>query len=206
MRLLLTLGIVALVWFGLYLHASAVPPQPSDPIDVAIVVGLAVVLGFAALVMLLGTKTWSARAMGLFLTTSGTAMIYAGAAWVRLMAPPGTFRAPEWYSDLLRALYLVGAPLLAYGIVIWIQERYNRVTKTYTSSERSLQRTADATERTATATELLAGDTDARAVAAEDRAVAAEDRAVAADERAIAADDRAKDEHDILYEATKPKH
>lgn len=119
-RLAISTVLVATAYGGLYEHPSAKPPHPSDWIDVALVMGFGSLLTVAALVMLMGTRRWSARQMGLFWTTAASGMLWDGATWARLEQRG----LPEWYVDIFRACLIVGVPLFAFGLCAWVAARY----------------------------------------------------------------------------------
>ncbi|MCC6596864.1 MAG: hypothetical protein IT477_10190 [Rhodanobacteraceae bacterium] len=104
---------VALVWGLFHRH----PTQPDDPIDNLIVSGIALIFALASVVMIAGTSRWSARALGLLLTSMGTAVLYGAAMYSRNVSHKPS---PEWVVDLSRSLYVVGGPLLVYGLVVWM--------------------------------------------------------------------------------------
>lgn len=118
-RLALTTGVVTATYGALSFHDSAKPPAPSDWIDVAIVSGFGIGLTLAALVMVAGTRKWSARQMGLFWTTAASALLWDGQLWSRLESR----FLPEWYTDLLRACLIVGIPLFILGLIVWVKAR-----------------------------------------------------------------------------------
>lgn len=153
-RLILTTGAVSIAYGALYLHPSAKPPAPSDWIDVALVSGFAVGLTLASLVMIVGTRKWSGRQLGVFWTTVAGAMIWSGALWVRVLTEGTPFivdgtvvtlgangqvlvrgkpvmiphQQPEWYTDILRACLIVGIPLFVMGILVWVKARIKQAT------------------------------------------------------------------------------
>ena len=106
---------VAFLLFSQHEHAAGRP----DAVDVFILVTLGITFTLAAIVMLWGTAHWSLRALGLLGTVTGDAMLY-GAAGVKALYP---YTMPAWISDLVRATFIVGAPLLCYGLVRWIVDR-----------------------------------------------------------------------------------
>lgn len=112
---------VAVVWLLFQRHASG----PSDSIDnlivMGIVMGIAVIFAVASLVMILGTPQWSARALGLLLTSMGTSAVYSAGTYSRHFSHKP---APEWLIDLGRSLYIVGGPLLVYGLAMWVHANW----------------------------------------------------------------------------------
>lgn len=143
-RLLVVLFGVGALWVGLQFHDTTA----TDPLDVFMVVEIAGVMLFASLVMLIFTRTWSSRGIGVFLTTTGTGLLYAAVQWsgtraVALMAGssitladgsivtvpdgarlPGIY--PEWYIDIIRSCYIVGGPLFLVGLIVWVWTRIGR--------------------------------------------------------------------------------
>lgn len=122
----------AAIWTGLYFHDSGI----NDPIDTAEIALIGGVFGLLALVMVIGTPHWSARAAGLLQTSIGTATIFLSSLWIRLHQKfieipynGTTVRIPirrinEGWIDLGRASFAVGGVLLLYGIVIWIHANW----------------------------------------------------------------------------------
>jgi hypothetical protein len=104
------------VWIGLQFHAS----KRNDPIDVAVVSAIALTMLSASVVMVLFTRTWSARGVGVFLATLGTGILYGAAMYARIAERTTT---PEWLIDMARSAYLVGSPLFLYGLAIWVWQR-----------------------------------------------------------------------------------
>lgn len=113
-RVLATLTLTGIVWAMLQLHDS----NTRDPIDDAMIVTIAMTFWFAAAVMLIGKKgsQWSARATGILLTTLATAYFYSLVLYGRRFADAP---APEWATDVLRSLLMVGGPLFLYGLITW---------------------------------------------------------------------------------------
>ena len=122
--LALTLGVV---WWLFHLH----PTTPYNRIDAFVLGYVSLVFGLAALIMMLGRRLsdWTARAVGLLLTSVGSSMIYGGALWNRLHlgpCPPGypadmtcPATSPEWWTDTIRTLYIVGGTFLLFGLAVW---------------------------------------------------------------------------------------
>ncbi len=115
-RLGISAAVVSAVWVGLQFH----PQQRNDPIDMVTVIGIGVTMVSAVLVMVLFTRTWSSRGIGVLLTTLGTGVLYSAATYARLSDKSTT---PEWLIDLARACYLVGAPLFLFGLAVWVWQR-----------------------------------------------------------------------------------
>lgn len=102
---------VAAVWTGI--HVVDVWPW-----DRWILLYISAVYLLAVLVMLLGTRIWSARGLGLLGTALGDAGLYLGVARARFGGPP----LARWELDLVRALFLVGGTLLLAGLVWWLAD------------------------------------------------------------------------------------
>lgn len=121
-KLWIGLSAVAIVWLLFQRHTST----PDDPIDNLIVLGIAVIFAVASLVMILGTSKWSARALGLLLTSMGTSAVYSAGTYSRHFSHNP---APEWLIDLGRSLYIVGGPLLVYGLAMWVHANWGPPSK-----------------------------------------------------------------------------
>lgn len=106
---------VAGVWTAFHFHES----KRDDPLDLAILGTIGAVSLAAALVMVAFTRTWSSRGVGVFLTTLATGILYTAATVARMWDAA----TPEWLIDLSRACYLVGGPLFAFGIAVWVWQR-----------------------------------------------------------------------------------
>lgn len=111
-RLLGTLAIVGVIWVLLQFHDSS-----QDSLTDALIFGsISLVFSFAVIVMIIGTPIWSARSMGLLLSSCATSILYAGAVYARINAKP----IPEPVVDLGRSFYVVASPLIAFGITMWV--------------------------------------------------------------------------------------
>lgn len=113
-RLLLLASAVALVWVALAFH----PTAGRDPLDTAILLGIGVTFLIAGVVMLLYTRDWSLRGLGLLAVVFGDAVLYATSGVLRLLTIPAGPR--EGLVDVSRALFIVGAPLLLFGLIRWV--------------------------------------------------------------------------------------
>lgn len=115
-RLALWCGAVAFVWVGLQFHQAT----GSDDINLLTAIGALYFVG--ALVMLVATRRWTARGLGLLGTMLADSFLYLSSAfasrfgWMWLLS--------EGRLDLVRALFLVGGTLLAYGLVAWAVQRW----------------------------------------------------------------------------------
>ena len=71
----------------------------------------------SVLVMLIGTRYWTIRGLGLFGTLLGDAMFYLSLAFPRWgwAEPPSND-----YLNVVRALFIVGGTLLLIGLSMWI--------------------------------------------------------------------------------------
>lgn len=109
---------VALVWALLQRYTST----ESDRIDNLIVTAIAAIFALASLVMIAGTFRWSIRAFGLLCTSLATAIIYGTESYTRNVShrPP-----QEPVLDLARAMFIVGGPLLLFGLISWIGANWN---------------------------------------------------------------------------------
>lgn len=109
-RLMYLLGIIGAVWGFLSLHEST----PRE--DGLLLVFIGSVYAVAVAVMLIGTRYWTIRGLGLLGTLAGDAVAYTTLGGAAL----GWFSAPEWRVDLIRSLFLVGGTLMAIGLLFWL--------------------------------------------------------------------------------------
>lgn len=114
MRRLATSGVVtAGVFYAVHRWGENVPNM-----DRVILAGIGIVFGLAAAIMLAGTPRWSARALGILYTSLATFVLYGiGLTYY------GWYRGvplPNWVIDLGRSLFIVGGPMLAYGLLVWL--------------------------------------------------------------------------------------
>lgn len=110
----------AAVYGAFFLHPQRPPPALDwrDDVWIGFVAGT---FALAALVMLLPRAPWTWRAVGLFLTSLGTANLYGAILWTRRDGNPSP-AIPEWWGDVIRALYVVGGPLLLIGLLDFLAE------------------------------------------------------------------------------------
>lgn len=111
-RLAAFLAVVGVAWGILFLHESR-------DADRWILMGIGSVYALAALVMLVGTRRWTVRGLGLLGTIVGDALIYLGTGVARLR---WTGELGEPYLDAVRAFFIVGGGLMAYGLMRWAAE------------------------------------------------------------------------------------
>lgn len=110
-RLLLFCAVAGALWGLLSVHEST----PEEDRLIVLVIG--VIYAVAVLVMLIGTRVWTVRGLGLLGTLSADAVLYTTSA---AAAYGWTDGAVEWRLDLVRALFLVGGALMAYGLIRWV--------------------------------------------------------------------------------------
>jgi len=132
-------GIVATaVIYGLfYLYASPTPPE-TDWRDEVWIGFVTATFTLAAIIMLMPRVPWTWRGVGLFLTSFATASLWGGVLYSRHDDDPSP-RIPEEWVDLVRALYIVGGPLLLWGLLAWLGDQW-REWRTTTESRDSLDR------------------------------------------------------------------
>jgi hypothetical protein len=99
-------AIYALLWW----HESS----PTEDGWLLIVIGA--IYALAVLVMLIGTRYWTIRGLGLLGTLAGDAVAYTTLGGAAL----GWFDVPEWRLDLVRALFLGGGSLMVAGLLLWL--------------------------------------------------------------------------------------
>lgn len=104
--------LVFVVW--VWLHYQW--PSNWHPDDPHILIGIGVVYGVAAVVMMIGTEEWSLRSLGLLATVVADMGLYgrSGVAQMRWVQPFN-----QWELNLLRALFIVGGVLLTIGLIRW---------------------------------------------------------------------------------------
>lgn len=93
-------------------------PRNAEPLDAVIVGMIGTTFLIVGIVMIVMTRTWTARGLGLVSAILGTAVLYLGTLAIYLV--PETARYAEVISDATRALLLVGGPLVLYGIVRYL--------------------------------------------------------------------------------------
>lgn len=85
--------------------------------DAILLGGIATAYALAILVMLIGTKRWSVRGLGLLATMTADALLYGAAAMTGL----GWIGAPDKTElDVIRSIFAVGGVLLAIGLIRWL--------------------------------------------------------------------------------------
>lgn len=114
-KLALGIAATAAVYGAFWLHPQQPPPALDwrDDMWIGLVAGT---FALAALVMLLSRAPWTWRAVGLFLTSLGAAALYGAILWTRRDGNPSP-AIPETWGDMIRALYIVGGPLLLIGLL-----------------------------------------------------------------------------------------
>jgi hypothetical protein len=111
-RLLFWLGVLAVVWVAYQFHAT----HRRDPLDRANLIQIALTFALAAIVQTLWTRDWPMRTVGVLFTAAGTAVVYSYLSFWR--------DAPEWFVDIGRALYTLGGPLFALGMILWVVDNW----------------------------------------------------------------------------------
>jgi hypothetical protein len=121
-RIKFVIGVLlsVVVYGAFHLHPQPIPPS-LDWRDTVWTAFIAFTFALAALVMLLPRRPWSWRAVGLFLTSVGTALIYGG---VFVFTHLRGEALPEWYADAIRSVNVVGGPMLAYGLCRWLKDNW----------------------------------------------------------------------------------
>jgi uncharacterized transporter YbjL len=110
-RLAYFLATIGAVWCLLMLHGMT-------PEDVRwVILGIGIIYAIAALVMLIGTRYWTLRALGLLGTMTADAMLYtagasAGFEWTE--PPSVAYRTAVW------SCFIVGGILLLAGLFMWL--------------------------------------------------------------------------------------
>jgi hypothetical protein len=125
-------AVVGGLWVVLYKVKAPIPPATAW-YDKAIVWEIASVFALASVVMMISRKVWTLRAIGIFFSSIGVALLFGLAAYIRHVGytmrdnrvvpniNPGT---QEGISDLFRALLVVGGALFAIGLVGWLWGRF----------------------------------------------------------------------------------
>jgi len=125
------------VWVILYEHPMAQPPR-TDTQDIALTLVVSLTMLTAAIVMLISRHWWSIRAIGLFFIALSQSALYGSSAY-RLLAGYGPDCTAgvidpmcrsevhvgiyEAGIDLSRACSYIGAPALAFGLIVWFISR-----------------------------------------------------------------------------------
>jgi hypothetical protein len=104
-------ALVGVVWCLLIIRGST-PFQ-----DKWILLGIGSIFGLAALVMLIGTRYWTIRGLGLFGTLTADCLFYLAFAFPRWgwAEPPGND-----YLSVVRALFITGGTLLLISLFMWL--------------------------------------------------------------------------------------
>lgn len=119
-RLALWCLAVAFVWTGLQFHDAT----GGDDINLLTAIGALYFVGVLA--MLVATRRWTARGLGLLGTMLADAFLYLSSASASRFG--WTWLLSEGRLDIVRALFLVGGSLLAYGLCAWAVERWRNRT------------------------------------------------------------------------------
>jgi hypothetical protein len=105
------LALVGMAWIVLNIRGSS-PFQ-----DKWITLGIGSIFALCSFVMILGTRQWTIRGLGLWGAVTGEAMFYLSIAF------------PQWgwaeppsndYFNVVRALFIVGGTLLLCGLLMWL--------------------------------------------------------------------------------------
>ncbi len=110
-----TLGVV---WGGLYLSESPGPGEYSL-VDRILVHEIAFAFTLAAVVMIISRKSWTFRAVGLFLTSVGTAILYGLSSF---LADGGSLSpgVREAWLDLARGGLGLGGLMVIIGLILYL--------------------------------------------------------------------------------------
>lgn len=119
-RFIATNAATGAIWYGLS-HVTETGDRFTLA-DKVIVTEIAVTCVLASVVMVAGTRTWSARALGLWQMLTGIAVLY-GAVWYTYFISSDV-SIPKWARDLGRSLLLVGCLLLVFGLTSWVWEHW----------------------------------------------------------------------------------
>jgi hypothetical protein len=117
-------GLAALAAFWLVLYEFNESPGVGkySRVDKLLVYEIAIVFTFAALVMLFSRTSWSFRAVGLFLTSVGTATLY----WLSSFLASGkqvSAGTREAWLDLARAGLAIGGIMVFIGLIWYVGGR-----------------------------------------------------------------------------------
>ena len=107
---------VAAISAAYYQHPAPDRGTDIEFIDHAITNGMPVVLGLAALVILISRSHWTLRGIGVFYITLASAFLLLALGHGRRMGPGTT----EFVADLSRACFIVGGPALLFGVLVWL--------------------------------------------------------------------------------------
>jgi hypothetical protein len=103
-------GVTGAVW--IYLHER----QTTSTGLGWLLIGIGLIYALAVLVMLVGTRYWTVRGLGLLGTLAGDAVAYTTLGGSVL----GWYETPEWRIDLISALFLTGGALMLTGLLFWL--------------------------------------------------------------------------------------
>src|SRR6476469_7896298 len=107
-KLLLWTAALFAVWVAYQFHAT----RRHDPLDRANLIQITATYALAVFVQLTWTRDWPMRTVGVIFTAAGTSVVYAYLSiWQT---------APEWFVDIGRALYTLGGPIFALGLLLWV--------------------------------------------------------------------------------------
>lgn len=110
----------AIVWLVLQAYSSTIDgiPKKNDLVDL-FTIGFAA-LGATALVVvtLKGTHKWTARGVGLLAIFLGDSILW----WSVEAGRIDQTRTPEPITDLIRAIFLTGLPLVLFGVIGYLDE------------------------------------------------------------------------------------
>lgn len=105
-------------WGALYLVPSG-PAGEYSILDKFIVHEIAFVFAFAAMVMIISRTSWTLRAVGLFLTSVGTSILYCLSSYLSYGATIDPGRREAWL-DLARVSLGIGGCLVFIGLVVYM--------------------------------------------------------------------------------------
>lgn len=113
-RLIAGTAATAIVYvpLALYLDSAVGPTTPT----VVLVAGITATA--LAATMLISTRYWSLRAVGLFLFLAGVATLLNG-GYINYRYPLGD-RTGEVINDAILAMWIVGSPLALTGVILYL--------------------------------------------------------------------------------------
>lgn len=116
MKALIAWGITVIAAYIVFLSLSDPRKDIADPY----IVGM---IGFtllaAGIIMLLFTRVWSPRALGMMSVALGCGVLYI--ASLLFYVAPETRRWSDAFTTAVRAFLVVGGPLWAWGIIRYVQ-------------------------------------------------------------------------------------
>lgn len=90
--------------------------------DPYLLIGLGLIFTACTLSTLVYTRSWTLRSAGVLLTIAGDSVLYSAAGGRHFVSlSPAAVRD---LTDLARACFYVGAPLLFVGLISWIANRH----------------------------------------------------------------------------------